>query len=85
MAGRGNFLKEWFPEQTKSNLSILAWTVVFILDTLLVFWLAGKLGLNLMGIAYQLRTTLIMLLLVAALGLFWVETWVYGKFRELFR
>ena len=42
----GKWLWECFPEQTKSVKSICIWTFVYIVDTILVFWLAAKLGIH---------------------------------------
>ena len=75
----GKWLREWFPEQTKSIPSIILWTVIYILDTVLVFWLAAKLGIPLLEFHHQLQTVIMGLYLVIALVLFWLETAVYNK------
>ena len=75
----GKWLREWFPEQTKSIPSILCWTVVFILDTILVFWLASLLHIDILSMRPQFRQVMIILYLVIALVLFWVETLIYNR------
>ena len=74
----GKWLRELFPEQTRSIPSILVWTVVYIGDVVLVFWLAALLGIPIIGIQYRLMTVLVGLYLILALVLFWLETLVYG-------
>ena len=81
----GKWLRECFPEQTKSVKSILIWSIVFLADAALVFWGAFKLGLNLMGLRYQLISVVASLLLVVALGLFWVETEIYNRILSNYR
>jgi len=81
----GKWLREWFPEQTKSIPSILIWTVVYILDVCLVFWLAGKLGIELMELPYRLITLIAGLYLVIALVLFWAETAIYNRLLANYR
>ena len=81
----GKWLRECFPEQTKSVKSILVWSVVFLADVTLVFWAAIALGLKLMSLQYQLISVVGMLLLVAALALFWVETEIYNRILARYR
>ena len=81
----GKWLRECFPEQTKSVKSILVWSVVFLADVALVFWAAIALGLELMSLQYQLISVVGMLLLVAALALFWVETEIYNRILTRYR
>ena len=81
----GKWLREWFPEQTKSIPSIILWTAIYILDTVLVFWLAAKLGISLLEFHHQLQTVIMGLYLVIALVLFWLETAVYNKIMDAIR
>ena len=82
----GGFLSEWFPEQTKSPLRIVLWMIVYILDVVLVFWLAGKLGFDILSVStYQLRSVVLGLYLVIALCIFRVEAFIYNKLHALFR
>lgn len=82
---RFTFLREWFPEQTKSIPAILVWLLVFLADVALVFWLAGKLGVDILSMNRNLRGAMVMLYVGAALVLFWVETFAYNKIVSLFR
>ena len=81
----GKLLREWFPEQTRSIPSILVWTVVYILDVVLVFWLAGLLGIDILQFPYQLTTVLAGIYMVIALVLFWLETALYNRILERIR
>lgn len=81
----GRELRAMFPEQTKSIPALLIWTVIYLLDVAFLGWLCFKLGLDLFGGSYNARMIWIGLLLIAALGIFWVETKVYNKIVSLFR
>ena len=81
----GKWLREWFPEQTKSVRSICIWTLVYILDTILVFWIAAKLGIHLMQLPARLISVVAGLYLVIALVLFWGETAIYNKLLSNYR
>ena len=81
----GKSIREMFPEQTKSIPRILSWTFIFLADVALVFWVMGKLGVDIVSMQYQFRKTLLMLYLLAAFLIFLLETFVYNKFCELFR
>lgn len=81
----GKWLRELFPEQTKSIPSIILWTIVYILDVILVFWLAGLLGIDILQFPYQLTTVLVGIYMVIALVLFWVETAIYNRLLANYR
>ena len=81
----GKWLREWFPEQTKSVKSILIWSLVYIADVIVVFWLAAMLGFDLMQLPYQLISVVAGLYLVIALVLFWAETAIYNKLLSDYR
>ena len=81
----GKWLREWFPEQTKSIKHILCWAVVYILDVCLVFWAAAQLGIDLMELPYRLTSLLAGLYMVIALVVFWAETAVYNRILANYR
>jgi len=81
----GKWLRECFPEQTKSVGSILCWALVYILDVCLVFWAAHALGIALLELPYRLTTVVAGLYLLIALLLFWIETSIYNKILENYR
>ena len=81
----GKWLREWFPEQTKSVKSILCWTPVYILDVCLVFWAASALGIRLLELPYRLITLVCGLYLGLALVLFWVQTAIYNRILANYR
>ena len=81
----GKWLREWFPEQTKSVKSILIWSLVYIADAIVVFWLAAKLGFDLMQLPYRLTSVVAGLYLIIALGLFRAETAIYNKILSNYR
>ena len=81
----GKWRREWFPEQTKNIPSILCWTVVYILDVVLVFFVANLLGIHILELPYRLTTLLTGLYLVIALAIFWLETIVYNRIAVAIR
>ena len=81
----GKWLREWFPEQTKSIPSIIVWTIIYILDVGLVFWLAAKLGISILDFHHQTQTVVIGVYLVIALALFWLETAIYNRITKAIR
>ena len=81
----GKWLREWFPEQTKSVKSILIWTLVYIADTILVFWLSAKIGIVLMQLPYRLISLVVGVYLAVALVLFLAETAIYNKLLANYR
>lgn len=80
----GAELRAMFPEQTRSIPVLLIWTVVYLLDAALVFWLYFKLGFGFGG-SQDSQMVMISLLLIAALALLRVETFIYNKIVSLFR
>ena len=74
----GKWLRELFPEQTKSVPSILVWAVVYIVDVVLVFRLASALGIRITELEYRLMTVVAGLYMIIALVVFWLETVIYG-------
>ena len=81
----GKWLREVFPEQTKSVKSILVWSLVFIADIALIFLVALKAGLDFATIPYQLMRVLGGVFVAAALLLFWAETAIYNKIISNYR
>lgn len=81
----GAELRAMFPEQTRSIPVLLIWTVVYLLDAALVFWLYFRLGFSLGTGSQDSQMVMISLLLIAALALLRVETFIYNKIVSLFR
>ena len=81
----GKWLRELFPEQTKNIPSIIVWTLVYILDVALIFWLAYLLGIELLQLPYRLQTVVTGIYMIIALGLFWLETIVYNRIAAAIR
>ena len=74
------FLKELFPKQFDTIPHIIIWTIVFLLDVAAVFGSAYFLGFPLLtGIWYKVGFILYM---VAAFGLFTLESWIYCKLKK---
>lgn len=82
---RGREASAMFPEQTKSIPAMLIWLVVFVVDVVLVFYLADRLGIPILELTYHLRSVLVMLYVAVAGLLFWLEAFVYNKIIALFR
>jgi len=72
------WVRERFPKQTATPLRIVIWTLVFLADLVLVFWLAGLLGIDILTLEYRLRTLALGAYLLVSLGLFWAETFLYN-------
>lgn len=77
-----NFLAELFPKQFKTVPSIIIWTLVFLADVAIVFAVGYLLGIPLPlggGAAGKLG---LMLYLLAAGGLFCLESFVYNRITQ---
>lgn len=74
-------MREWFPNQTKSPLHIVIWTIVFLVDVALVFVVASAVGFNILElkVTSQTRSLILIGFLLIAFGLFSPESWVYHK------
>ena len=81
----GKWLREVFPEQTKSPASIVLWTLVFLVDAFLIFWGAWKLGLDYAALPYRLTSVVVGLGLGISLALFWAETAIYNRIVAAYR
>lgn len=77
---RYTFLSELFPTQFRSIPSIIIWTLVFILDVVLVFWVAHLMGFPIVNAA---GSKLIMgVYLAIAFGLFCLESFLYNLIKH---
>ncbi len=82
----GKDLKRMFPEQTKSNLHIVIWLVVFIADLVATFFLLAQFGFPWFLTAGSLSQYLnLCVLFISTLVIFWLETFIYNKLHALFR
>ena len=75
----GKWLREMFPEQTKTLPSIIVWTFVYFVDVALVFFAAAKMGISFLEVNQRSMSVLIGVLVAAAFVLWWMETAVYNK------
>ena len=76
------FLKELFPRQFNSPVSIIIWTIIFLIDVAIVFGIAALLGIPLpIGGTVWGKIGLTVYLIVA-LALFCLESFVYNKIRQ---
>lgn len=74
------FLNEMFPGQFDTVPHIIIWTLVFLADVAIVFGGAYLLGLPLpVGAWHKVGFILYM---VAAFGLFILESWIYNKIKQ---
>ena len=69
----GKWIRELFPNQTKNIPTILLWSVIFILDIVLVFYLANLLGIALLGMPYKKMAFFVLLYCLVAFALFFTE------------
>lgn len=75
------FLKEMFPNQFNTIPRIIIWTLVFILDVVLVFVAAHLIGIPLPIGGNWGRIGLILYLCIA-FGLFCLESYLYNLIRQ---
>ena len=76
-----------FPEQTKTNLHIIIWTIVFIVDLFGVYHLLDLWGISFIGNSSNsiLHEFYLFFLIGGGLVVFWIETFIYNKLHSLFR
>ena len=82
----GKFLTELFPEQTKTPLRIIIWTVIFILDLAAMYFLLDLVGIHWLHPQYpSLQRYYLFFLIGGGFSIFWIETFIYNKLHALFR
>ena len=82
----GKELKRMFPEQTKTNLHIVIWLIVFLVDLMAVFFLLKTFGFPWFLTSSSLSQYLNLIILFGStLVIFWLETFIYNKIHSLFR
>ena len=69
----GKWIRELFPNQTKNIPTILVWSVIFILDIVLVFYLTSLMGITLPGMPVKKMSFFVLLYCVAAFAIFFAE------------
>lgn len=75
------FLNELFPNQFDTLPHIIIWTIVFIIDVLVVFGAAHLLGIPL-PIGGSWGKIGLVLYLIVAFVLFCLESFVYNRIRQ---
>lgn len=75
-----NFLGEMFPNQFRTIPSIIIWTLVFIFDVIVVFWVAHMLEFPILDAAGS-KLTLILYLGIS-FALFCVESFLYNLIKQ---
>lgn len=83
----GKILKQMFPEQTKTNLHIVIWTIIFIADLVGVYFLLDAFGISFIGNSSNsmLHEFYLFFLIGGGLVIFGLETFIYNKIHSLFR
>ena len=81
----GKWLRELFPEQTKTIPRIIVWTIVYLADVAVVFWLASAVGIDILTLPYRLTTVIAGVYLVIAFLLFWAEAAIYNRLLAAYR
>ena len=82
-----SILTTLFPEQTKTLPRILIWSVIFLLDLILVVWGAFYFGL-LQFDTYRSQNEAMFGtagLLSVLFGLFWLQGWLWGQACKLWK
>ena len=75
----GKWIRELFPNQTKNTPTIFMWSLIFILDIAIVFWLGSILGITLLGMPHKKVSFLVIIYALLAFALFFAEAklWDY--------
>ena len=81
----GKFLTELFPEQTKTPLRIIIWTIIFIADLVGMYFLLDLIGIRWLDCGTFIHEYYIFFLIGGGFILFCVETFIYNKLHSLFR
>lgn len=76
---RFNFLGEMFPNQFRTIPSIIIWTLVFIVDVVMVFWVAHLLGFPILE---AVRESILIIYLIIAFALFCLESFLYNLIKH---
>ena len=76
------FLKEMFPGQFNSPVSIIIWTIIFLFDVAIVFGIAALLGIPLPVGGTTWGKIGLTVYLIIAFALFCLESFVYNKIRQ---
>ena len=75
----GKWIREMLPNQTKNVPAILLWSVVFLLDVVLVFYLANLVGISLLGMPYKMMSFFVLLYCLIAFVMFYAEAKLWDK------
>lgn len=75
-----HILTTLFPEQTKTLPRIIVWSVIFLVDLILVCWGCYRLGI--LERAFDNRLLLV-LPFAAVFAIFWLQGYLWGIFRKL--
>ena len=73
------WIREMFPEQTKSGASTLIWTFVYLLDFALIYYLSVIFGAPFFNMIPQIRAARIGALVATAFVIWWAETAIYNR------
>ena len=76
------FLKELFPRQFNSPVSIIIWTILFLVDVAIVFGLAALLGIPLPIGGTVWGKIGLTVYLTLSFALFCLESFVFNKIRQ---
>ena len=75
-----NFLAGMFPNQFRTVTSSIIWTLVYILDVALVFWVAYLLEFPLLNMST--RNLMVIIYMAIAFGLFCLESFIYNLIKH---
>ena len=82
----GKFLREIFPNQTKTPLQTIIWALVFLVDVGLVFLVTWLLEIGIFAdpdsIRYISSKLMVILYLLPAFGLFCLESFLYNLIKH---
>lgn len=75
-----SFLTMLFPKQFRTIPSTIIWTLVFFANVVIVFGVAHLLGFAILNAVNSTPT--LMIYLVIAFGLFWLESFIYNRITQ---
>lgn len=75
-----HILTTLFPEQTKTVPRIIVWSIIFLIDLILVCWGCYRLGILESLFQHKILTALPF---AAVFGIFWLQGYLWGIFFKL--
>ena len=78
----GKWIREILPDPTKDIPTILVWSVIFLTNVALVFYIANLVGISLLAMPYKMMSFLVLLYCLIAFVLLYAEAKLWDKIRS---